>query len=111
MKYVQGSSSVTNVNNLNIGWNIISLPVQVQNDTVHSIFPICASNIAFAYNGSGYVIKNRLNVGTGYWLKFSCQTIDTISGLPLTFDSVSVTNGWNLIGSLSSSILDHIHFE
>ena len=85
-------------------WNLFSIPVFVTNDSVSNLFPLRNSN-AFTYNGSGYVIKNKLNVGTGYWLKFSSLTIDTLVGLPLTSDSIPVTNGWNLIGSLSSPFL------
>ena len=85
---------------LNSNWNLISIPVQVQDDTLNALFPSHKSN-AFGYNGSGYVIDNQLNVGKGYWLKFVSATSDSFVGSPLTFDSVAVTNGWNLIGSLS----------
>ena len=85
-------------------WNLVSIPVNVPYYSVSYLFPSRASN-AFAYNGSGYVIENQLNVGTAYWLKFASATSDTLSGIPLTFDSISVTTGWNLIGSLSSPLL------
>ena len=81
-------------------WNLISMPVQVQDDTLNALFPSHKSN-AFGYNGSGYVIDNQLNVGKGYWVKFASATSDSFVGSPLTFDSVAVTNGWNLIGSLT----------
>ncbi len=92
-------------------WNLISLPVVVSNDTVSALFPGHISS-AFAYNGSGYVIKNQLNVGAGYWIKFGSARTDTISGSALSSDSISVNSGWNLIGSLglplsTSSILSN----
>ncbi len=82
-------------------WNLISLPVKVQNDTISRLFPTRKSN-AFAYNGSGYLITNQLNIGTGYWLKFASAGSDTLSGFPYSSDTIVVTVGWNLIGSLSS---------
>ena len=74
---------------LSSNWNLLSLPVVVQNDTVKTLFPIRASN-AFGYNGSAYVIKNQLSVGEGYWLKFASATSDTFGGTPLTSDSILI---------------------
>jgi hypothetical protein len=81
-------------------WNLMSLPVGVGNDSVSSLFPSRTSN-AFAYTGSGYQIRNKMIVGTGYWLKFSLTMNKTLTGLPVTSDTVTVSPGWNLIGSLS----------
>ncbi len=85
-------------------WNLVSVPVVAQNDTVSFLFPTRRSS-AFAYNGGGYIIKNQLSVGTGYWLKFSSAISDTLRGSPLIADSVAVLAGWNLIGSLGSSFV------
>ena len=85
-------------------WNLVSLPVKVQNDTISRLFPTRNSN-AFAYNGSGYAITNQLNIGTGYWLKFASAGSDTLSGFPYSSDTIVVTAGWNLIGSLSSPLV------
>ncbi|HMD13789.1 MAG TPA: T9SS type A sorting domain-containing protein, partial [Bacteroidota bacterium] len=84
-------------------WNLISIPVNIGNDTVSNVFPTRISN-SFAYNGSSYVIKNKLTVGIGYWLKFSSAKTDTLSGSPISSDTITVAEGWNLIGSLSSRI-------
>ena len=84
-------------------WNLVSLPVKVVNDTVSKLFPTRTSN-AFSYNGSGYVIKNQMSLGTGYWLKFASATNDTLIGLPLFSDTIAVAEGWNLIGSISSPL-------
>ncbi|HMD13222.1 MAG TPA: hypothetical protein VKI62_01210, partial [Bacteroidota bacterium] len=95
------SNSITVCVSIARRWNLISVPVVVANDTVSNLFPSSASK-AFAYNGSGYEMKNQMNVGTGYWLKFATATTDTLTGLPVASDSVAVISGWNLIGSLSS---------
>ncbi|HMD14093.1 MAG TPA: SdrD B-like domain-containing protein, partial [Bacteroidota bacterium] len=94
-------SSINVAMNITSTWNLVSLPVKVQNDTLSKLFPTRTSN-AFAYNGSGYVITNQLNAGTGYWLKFVSATSDTLSGLPLPADTIAVADGWNLVGSLST---------
>lgn len=88
---------------LTTNWNLISLPAQVLNDTVAALFPSRVSN-AFAYNGSGYQITQRMLIGQGYWLKFASSMIDTLPGYPVTSDTISVITGWNLIGTISSPL-------
>jgi PKD repeat protein len=84
------------------GWNIISVPVGVEDFSKNTLFPTAIS-AAFGYQGS-YVIKDTLENGRGYWLKFrSVQTIP-ISGYEINTLSVPVTAGWNMIGSLSVPI-------
>lgn len=87
----------------NQNWNLISqplsptFPVRKVNE-----FPTATSNL-FGYSNS-YVIADTIKIGKGYWIKFpSAQTIG-IEGLPFSTDTVSVTSGWNLIGTISSPI-------
>jgi len=83
-------------------WNLISLPVSLIDDSVQSVYPMAVSG-AFAYS-RGYQIRYRLANGTGYWIKFSAEQNDTLTGAPITQDTVNVSSGWNLVGSLSSPI-------
>ena len=58
------------------GWNLLSLPLTVNNPRRDALFPTAVSN-AFAYNpASGYIARDTLIVGVGYWLKFS----DSLTG-------------------------------
>ncbi|GEM_PF-3218556 len=88
--------------NLKDRWNMVSLPLYTSADSVHHVFNTATSQ-AFSYQGS-YSQATELQTGWGYWLKFSgTQEIAPI-GLLLTEDTIDVTPGWNLIGSLSFPI-------
>jgi len=84
------------------GWDLISLPVGVQDLQKSTIFPTSTSN-AFAYNGN-YVSQTLLEYGKGYWLKFELPENLVIEGEPRESDSVIVEAGWNLFGSISQPI-------
>lgn len=83
-------------------WNIVSVPVRVSDSTKTTLFPNAISN-ALAYQGN-YVSKTALSNGVGYWLKFDSAQQVSIVGLLLKRDTMNVTEGWNLIGSLSTPI-------
>ncbi len=86
-------------------WQMISLPYDVSNKQVTANFPSAISQ-AFSYNpASGYQTASELAMGTGYWLKYS-PGLDPIptNGPPLTADTIDVSEGWNLMGSIASTI-------
>ena len=97
-------TQVTNGASLLPGWNLVSVPSLVSNGRKDSVFPGAISR-PFGY-ASGYFVppaESLLN-GRGYWLKFDTARVESIKGLPATMDSIPVTAGWNLIGSISSPI-------
>ncbi len=98
------------INNITVSvqqrWNIISHPMFVPNDSVKKIYPGSIYDYAFSFSeASGYLQQSVLEHGIGYWEKFPNNQHVTISGTPILTDSVDVTAGWNLIGSLSERIL------
>jgi hypothetical protein len=84
-------------------WNIVSLPLAVADQRKTSVFPVSASN-AFAYTQLGYVRRDTLDYGLGYWLKFSAAQPLSVLGDPQNLDTIDVDAGWNLIGSISSPV-------
>jgi hypothetical protein len=93
---------ITLPSSISNGWNMISVPVDVTYYTKSVLYPNSTSN-AFAYqSGTGYVAKDTLSKGVGYWLKFG--TIDTVKykGFIIGKDSIPVKTGWNMIGSISA---------
>jgi hypothetical protein len=89
------------------GWNLISNPVTnpVPGDSLRQLFPRAMSVCPFAFNGgSGYVVDCRLGNGIGYWAKFPGAEVDTIRGTVRPRDSMSVTTGWNMVGSISRTV-------
>ncbi len=83
-------------------WNMISVPLVVPDYRKITLYPTAISN-AFEYQGS-YRVEDTLQNGIGYWLKFDSAQSIGISGTGFSSDSVDVTAGWNLIGSLSIPI-------
>ena len=74
--------------------------------SVVKVFPGASSNV-FGYTGSGYNIANQLQVGKGYWLKFSQAETLAAKGDSLQADTVSVNDGWIMIGGISSCVAVH----
>ena len=97
---VQETSSVTVVQT---GWNLISLPYSLADGRKQFLFPTAISS-AFAFDGS-YVVSETLKNGVGYWLKFDTSQVVTVRGYSRDIDTINVAEGWNLIGSLSDSLL------
>lgn len=87
------------------GWNMISNPVVTAADSVTDLFPTSSFPYAFAFNpASGYNQQGRLLNGVGYWGKFPAAVTQNVSGDGLGLDSIPVAAGWNMIGSLSTSV-------
>jgi hypothetical protein len=90
---------------LTAGWNMISNPVVTAADSVTDLFPTSSFPYAFAFNpASGYNQQGRLLNGVGYWGKFPSGVTQSVSGDGLGLDSIPVASGWNMIGSLSTSV-------
>lgn len=84
------------------GWNLVSVPVSASDQSKSKLFPTAISP-AFTYQGS-YVVHSVLANGVGYWLKFQGAQAVTVTGMPVRRDSIAVTKGWNMIGSIDSSV-------
>jgi hypothetical protein len=98
------TSGLTFAYTVNNSWNLISLPLIVDNPRVDIQFPSLVSNLYEYVPGSGYVARDSLAVGKGYWLKFFSQQSVHLTGVPVSSETVNVIEGWNLIGSISDSV-------
>lgn len=85
------------------GWNLISLPLDVENASVPSVFPTAVSP-AYGFTRFGYERRDTLSRGVGYWVKFGAADTVLISGVVRLRDTIAVTGDWNLIGSISSTV-------
>ena len=85
------------------GWNLLSIPLETANKLKTEIFPTAVSS-AYKYI-SVYEAKDTLECGVGYWLKFNSDTLITVTGTPMETDTIVLQPGWNLIGTLTDSIL------
>ncbi|MFI5251935.1 MAG: choice-of-anchor Q domain-containing protein [Bacteroidota bacterium] len=83
-------------------WNLVSVPALVSNPLVSVVFPTAISPL-FAYD-VGYTQKESVTVGRGYWIKFNGSQVVSLSGSGIISDTINVTQGWNLIGSISAPL-------
>jgi len=81
------------------GWNMISLPVELPDRRKTQVFPSSVSS-AFAFLGGGYTVRDTIDYGVGYWLKFSEPDTLQLIGRSRQLDTLQVTAGWNMIGSI-----------
>jgi glucose/arabinose dehydrogenase len=89
---------------INQSWNLISIPISVNDSLKNSIFPTSVSS-AFEYSSpGGYLSQDTLLPGKGYWLKFNDSQTVAIAGVPRLIDTIDIVVGWNLIGSLSDPV-------
>ena len=93
------ASSIFSLNN---GWNILSVPLAANDMTGTTLFPTSISPF-YSYN-SGYSQASILENGKGYWTKFDSSQSVVISGIYVSGDEISVTQGWNLIGPFETIV-------
>ena len=85
-------------------WNLVGLPVSVEDPNHMSIFPDAIEGTLFSF-GNGYELQDDLVSGNGYWLRFTESGSTTITGELLGSVSVSLMTDWNLISGPSDAVL------
>jgi hypothetical protein len=86
-------------------WNLLSVPLGVSNYLKDMIFSGSISTAFKFIPSAGYQPVDTLKNGTGYWLKFAAEQNKSMTGYTIKNDTVEVISGWNLIGSISDSVL------
>ncbi len=93
---------VTSTFSTNAGWNLVSVPLMVEDFRKSELFPTAVS---YAYSfDNGYVTKDTLKNGEGYWLKFNSPQEHTLSGVDLQNLTINLKPGWNLIGTINGNV-------
>jgi hypothetical protein len=86
-------------------WNLVSVPVTASDYRRTSLFP-SSNSPAYAFDQhSGYVMRDTLTNGPGYWLKFATAQTVTIPGWLRYTQTIAVDTGWNIIGSISLPVV------
>ncbi|TAK56506.1 MAG: hypothetical protein EPO24_11170 [Bacteroidetes bacterium] len=86
-------------------WNMISLPQEYAGATREELFPTSASSLFDFRKGRGYGIVDTVVQGTGYWVKFDSAGEFASPGRIIHSDTIDIESGWNLIGSISDTVL------
>lgn len=83
---------------------MISVPVTLNNYAKTVVWPT-ATSAAFVYScGQGYVQRDTLKNGPGYFIKFGATQTLTMGGYIREIDSAAVCANWNIVGSISDAI-------
>ncbi len=95
---------------INTGWNLLSLAVRPTNNDYRVFYPR-AINKPFLFTQNQYQVEENLRIGTGYFVKYPEDGVDTtfagtfISHISQqTGDVARLYRGWNTIGALSSPV-------
>jgi hypothetical protein len=86
-----------------MGWYMMSLPVQPFSASVGALFPSALGGVAFIWNSEfGYYdAVTDMVPGNGYWLAIPNAVACTVSGLPFRAYTASMPQmGWYMIGSV-----------
>jgi len=87
--------------NLMSGWNMISIPFEMDNADKTYLFPSATSN-AFGYENQ-YVVCDSIATGKGYWLRFTDSDTTEFCGI-INPDIVNVQTGWNMVGAFEFNL-------
>ncbi len=85
------------------GWNIVGLPLDVEDASYSILFPESIEGTLYSFNGAYDPATNLIN-GEGYWLRFNVAGSTTISGTQINELTISLNEGWNLISGISTPL-------
>ena len=83
------------------GWNLMSLPIPLEENAVSAVFPDAVGSAYEYLPEEGYVEADSLWPGRGYWLKFAKDDSIVVTGSYETVLQMTLQDeygGWNLIG-------------
>jgi len=82
---------------LNKGWNLISIPLRLQNNSVTAVFKGInySSIIGYGYN---WTVPSEIDYTKGYWINSIKNQNITLNGTIPVNTLISLNPGWNLIG-------------
>jgi len=86
------------------GWNMVSNPVTRPEgtDSVRVLFPGATYDYGFTFiPGVGYQQRYTMENRIGYWVKFPSPQSVSVFGAPRQADTIAVSKGWNMVGSIS----------
>jgi len=86
-------------------WNMVGLPLEVEDAYYYTLFPYAQYYTLYAFDGI-YQNVDNLQVGTGYLIRMGMPESNTISFTGGLIDSVTITlnEGWNIISGLSDTV-------
>ena len=84
-------------------WNLIGLPVIVEDSGYESIFEGAVSGTLYSFD-SGYTLETELVSGMGYWIRLELDEIVNFTGGTIQALTIQLSEGWNLVSGISVSV-------
>ncbi len=100
LDYFDQNSEITLTVDFFSEWNMVGLPLIVENSQPVSLFPDALEGTLYSFS-DGYIQEDELSVGNGYWLRFSQSGMIQITGEPVNEFTISLNTDWNLISGIS----------
>ena len=93
---------------LKTGWNMVSVPVILADNSVGSVFPSPPVAGIYAWDAStqAYYAPTKVEPEEGYWVAVTSDTSITVTGTPVTQWTSDMFAGWNMIGSVYGTNVD-----
>jgi hypothetical protein len=82
-------------------WNMVGLPLGVEDSDYITLFPDAIANTLFSF-GEGYSLETNLVEGTGYWLRFDGYGSTTMIGDDFEEITITLDEDWNMISGVSN---------
>ncbi len=93
---ITNDASATVTQSFITGWNLLGLPLVVEDSAAAVLYPDHSPGTLFSYDGS-YQSETHLARCKGFWLNFPNATSHAVTGQPLESCTINLNNGWNLI--------------
>lgn len=95
-KFGYDSDSVNYTFYLKSGWNMISFPLIIEENSISSVFSNL--NVAYKYENGAYVLTDTIEYGRGFWVKIPEDNSYSICGEPYKGFTNPLSSGWHLSG-------------
>jgi hypothetical protein len=100
LSYVSGTRTIGTT--LRTGWNLVSVPLVVDDWSTTALFPGMLTP-AYGFENS-YVEKSIMEMGKGYWLKMPAPSAASFKGEKRASGVIDLVAGWNLVGPLEAEV-------
>jgi hypothetical protein len=88
---------------INSSWNILGLPLEVDDGYYLTLFPNAIPGTLFKFDET-YQQTDTLKPGEGYWLRFPAAEVVPLEGYPFMSYSLALKEGWNMIAGVSCNV-------
>ena len=97
------STEPFNIINNNNDWNLIGLPLSVNDPSYLEIFTNAILGTLYGFTDTYFQAQN-LEEGSGYWLRFGNEGMSVLFGESIPYLTLSLNADWNLITGISDTV-------